>query len=157
GKDVVIDMFCYRRFGHNEGDDPTMTQPLMYQKIKGHPSVRELYATRLVGEGVATQVEVDGWVSDFAAFLDKEFDAGKAYKPNKDDWRDGKGSGLGLPEGDERRVPGVPKTKLLDLGRKITSIPERITVHKTVERVIHARREAIETGEGLDWATGEAL
>jgi 2-oxoglutarate dehydrogenase complex dehydrogenase (E1) component-like enzyme len=57
GKDVVIDMFCYRRFGHNEGDDPTMTQPLMYQKIKGHPSVRELYASRLVGEGVVTQAK----------------------------------------------------------------------------------------------------
>lgn len=157
GKDVVIDMFCYRRFGHNEGDDPTMTQPLMYQKIKGHPSVRELYATRLVAEGVATQGEVDGWVTEFAAFLDREFDAGKSYKPNKADWLDGKWAGLRLPEGDERRVTGVPKTKLLDLGRKITTIPERITVHKTVERVIHARRDAIEAGAGLDWATAEAL
>lgn len=157
GKDVVIDMFCYRRFGHNEGDDPTMTQPLMYQKIKGHPSVRELYATRLVAEGVATQGEVDGWIAEFAAFLDKEFDAGKSYKANKADWLDGKWSGLKLPEGDERRVTGVPKQKLLDLGRKITSVPERIAVHKTVERVIHARREAIESGVGLDWATAEHL
>lgn len=157
GKDVVIDMFCYRRFGHNEGDDPTMTQPLMYQKIKGHPSVRELYATRLVAEGVATQAEVDGWVAEFAAFLDKEFEAGKSYKPNKADWLDGKWSGLKLPEGDERRVTGVPKAKLLDLGRKITSIPERIAIHKTVERVIHARREAIESGSGIDWATAEHL
>jgi len=157
GKDVVIDMFCYRRFGHNEGDDPTMTQPLMYQKIKGHPSVRELYASRLIAEGVATQEEVDGWLADFSAYLDNEFEAGKVYKPNKADWLDGKWSGLKLPGGDERRVTGVPKTKLLDLGRKITTIPERIKIHKTVERVIHARREAIESGEGLDWATGEAL
>jgi len=157
GKDVVIDMFCYRRFGHNEGDDPTMTQPLMYQKIKGHPSVRELYANRLVGEGVVTQAEADGWLSEFSAFLDREFDAGKAYKANKADWLDGKWSGLTLPAGDERWVTGVPKAKLLDLGRKITSIPERIGVHKTVERVIHARREAIEAGEGIDWATGEHL
>ena len=157
GKDVVIDMFCYRRFGHNEGDDPTMTQPLMYQKIKAHPSVREIYATRLVGEGVITQAEADGWLEEFSAFLDSEFDAGKAYKANKADWLDGKWSGLKMPEGDDRRVTGVPKTKLLDLGRKITSIPERIAVHKTVERVIHARRDAIESGVGLDWATAEHL
>jgi 2-oxoglutarate dehydrogenase E1 component len=157
GKDVVIDMFCYRRFGHNEGDDPTMTQPLMYQKIKGHPSVRELYASRLIGEGVVSQGEVDGWLSEFAAFLDREFDAGKSYKANKADWLDGKWSGVRLPESDERRVTGVPKQKLLDLGRKITTIPERIAVHKTVERVLHARREAIESGHGLDWATAEHL
>jgi len=77
GKDVVVDMFCYRRFGHNEGDDPTMTQPLMYAKIKEHPSVRDLYATRLVREGDATQAEIDGWIADFDAFLDAEFDSGK--------------------------------------------------------------------------------
>src|SRR4029453_17195075 len=130
----------------NEGDDPTMTQPLMYQKIKGHPSVRELYASRLVGEGVVTQAEADGWLAEFSAFLDQEFDAAKAYKANKADWLDGKWSGLKLPEGDEHRVTGVPKAKLLDLGRKITTIPERVTVHKPVERAAHARREAIEAG-----------
>jgi 2-oxoglutarate dehydrogenase E1 component len=157
GKDVVIDMFCYRRFGHNEGDDPTMTQPLMYQEIKAHPSVREIYASRLVAEGVVSQAEADGWMEQFTTFLDTEFDAGKAYKANKADWLDGKWSGLKLPEGDERRVTGVPKQKLLDLGRKITTIPERIHVHKTVERVLHARRDAIEAGAGIDWATGEHL
>jgi 2-oxoglutarate dehydrogenase E1 component len=157
GKDVVIDMFCYRRFGHNEGDDPTMTQPLMYAKIKNHPSVRDLYAQRLVGEGVASQGDVDGWVAEFDKFLDQEFDAGKAYLANKADWLDGKWAGLALPTGDERYATGVPKQKLLDLGRKMTSIPERITVHKTVERVIKGRRDAIEAGEGLDWATAEHL
>ena len=157
GKDVVIDMFCYRRFGHNEGDDPTMTQPLMYAKIKGHPSVRDLYATRLAGEGVTTQAEVDGWIADFDKFLDAEFDGGKTYHANKADWLDGKWSGLKLPSGDERHATGVPKQKLLDLGRKMTTIPDRISVHKTVERVIHGRREAIEAGEGIDWATAESL
>jgi 2-oxoglutarate dehydrogenase E1 component len=157
GKDVVIDMFCYRRFGHNEGDDPTMTQPLMYAKIKGHPPVRDLYAARLIGEGLATQADVDGWIADFDKFLDAEFDGGKSYAANKADWLDGKWSGLKLPSGDERHATGVPKQKLLDLGRKVTTIPERISVHKTVERVIAGRREAIETGEGIDWATGESL
>jgi 2-oxoglutarate dehydrogenase E1 component len=157
GKDVVVDMFCYRRFGHNEGDDPTMTQPLMYAKIKDHPTVRDLYAKRLVGEGAATQAEVDGWITEFDAYLDKEFDSGKTYHADKADWLDGKWSGLKLPGAEESGVTGVPKQKLLDLGHKITSIPERITVHKTVERVIAGRREAIEKGEGLDWSTGEAL
>jgi 2-oxoglutarate dehydrogenase E1 component len=157
GKDVVIDMFCYRRFGHNEGDDPTMTQPLMYAKIKGHPSVRDIYAQRLVGESVASQAEIDGWIAEFDAFLDAEFDGGKVYKADKADWLDGKWSGLKLPSGDERYATGVAKQKLLDLGHKITTIPERVAPHKTVERVIAGRREAIEKGEGIDWATGEHL
>jgi 2-oxoglutarate dehydrogenase E1 component len=157
GKDVVIDMFCYRRFGHNEGDDPTMTQPLMYQKIKDHPSVRQLYTNRLVEEGVTSAAEVDGWIKEFDDFLDHEFDGGKAYHANKADWLDGKWSGLKLPTAEERRETGVAKQKLLDLGRKITTVPERVTVHKTVARVVEGRREAIETGAGIDWATGEQL
>jgi 2-oxoglutarate dehydrogenase E1 component len=157
GKDVVIDMFCYRRFGHNEGDDPTMTQPLMYAKIKEHLGVRDLYAARLVGEGVITQAEVDGWIGEFDAFLDREMDAGKDYRANKADWLDGKWSGLTLPGAEDRRETGVPRQKLLDLGRKITSLPERMSVHKTVDRVIQNRRDAIEKGEGLDWATAEHL
>jgi len=157
GKDVVIDMFCYRRFGHNEGDDPTMTQPLMYAKIKDHPSVRDLYAARLVREGSATQAEVDGWIAEFDAFLDAEFDNGKLYHADKADWLDGKWSGLRLPGAEESGVTGVSKQKLLDLGRKLTTLPERLTVHKTVDRVIANRREAIEKGEGLDWSTAEHL
>jgi len=157
GKDVVIDMFCYRRFGHNEGDDPTMTQPLMYAKIKDHPNVRDLYAARLVAEGAATQAEVDGWISEFDAFLDKEFDSGKTYHADKADWLDGKWSGLKLPGSEESGVTGVPKQKLLDLGHKITTVPGRVSVHKTVERVIAGRREAIDKGEGIDWSTAEAL
>jgi len=157
GKDVVVDMFCYRRFGHNEGDDPTMTQPLMYAKIKDHPTVRDLYAQRLVAEGTATQAEIDGWIGEFDKFLDAEFDAGKTFHADKADWLDGKWSGLRLPGAEESGHTGVSKQKLLDLGLKITTIPERISVHKTVERVIAGRREAIEKGEGLDWATAEHL
>ncbi|MBL8554450.1 MAG: 2-oxoglutarate dehydrogenase E1 component [Phenylobacterium sp.] len=155
GKDVVIDMFCYRRFGHNEGDDPTMTQPLMYAKIKNHPTVRDLYAARLIGEGVCSQGDVDGWIKAFDGFLDEEFDGGKVYHANKADWLDGKWSSVKLATGDERYATGVAKQKLLDLGRKMTTIPERIAVHKTVERVVAGRREAIESGQGIDWATGE--
>ncbi|HWF02025.1 MAG TPA: 2-oxoglutarate dehydrogenase E1 component [Caulobacteraceae bacterium] len=158
GKDVVIDMFCYRRFGHNEGDDPTMTQPLMYRAIKDHPPTREVYARRLIGEGVITAQEAERWVKEFADYLDAEFEAGKTWHAEKADWLDGKWAGLALPEGDERRgETAVPLQKLRDLGLKMTAIPAGFDVHKTVARVIENRRTAIESGENIDWATAEHL
>jgi 2-oxoglutarate dehydrogenase E1 component len=158
GKDVVIDMFCYRRFGHNEGDDPTMTQPLMYRRIKDQPSTREIYSNRLVAEGVATRAEVDSWVKEFEDFLDREFESGKGYRPNKADWLDGAWAGLGLPEDDDRRgKTAVSMEKLKEIGLKLTAIPSGVDMHKTVQRVVEARRKAIEAGEGLDWATAEHL
>jgi len=158
GKDVVIDMFCYRRFGHNEGDDPTMTQPLMYAKIKDHPTVRELYGKRLVEEGVATQAQVDGWVSEFEGFLEAEFEGGKTYKADKADWLDGKWSHVGKAEGDERRGDtAVPLQRLREIGLKLTAIPEGFDAHRTVRRVIEGRRASIESGENIDWGTAEHL
>jgi 2-oxoglutarate dehydrogenase E1 component len=158
GKDTVIDMFCYRRFGHNEGDDPTMTQPLMYKKIRAHPSTRELYAQRLIAEGMATPEEVEAMVKDFTDWLDQEFEAGKTWHADRADWLDGKWAGLALPKTEERRGDtAVPRQKLKDLGQKFTAIPEGFDVHKTVARVIETRRQAIEAGEDIDWATGEHL
>ena len=158
GKDVVIDLFCYRRFGHNEGDDPTMTQPLMYKLIKAHPTTQQIYAKRLVEEGVLTQDEVDAIRSEFLAFLDAEFDAGAGYHADKADWLDGKWSGLQLPDSEDRRgKTAVPEQKLRDLGLKFTSIPEGFDVHRTVRRVIENRREAIESGRDIDWSTAEHL
>ncbi len=157
-KDVVIDMFCYRRFGHNEGDDPTMTQPLMYKIIKDHPSTRDIYAKRLIAEGVASEADIAQWTAEFEAFLETEFEAGKAYQPDKADWLDGKWAGLALPEGEERRGDtAVARQKLVDLGLKFTAIPERIDVHRTVKRVIEARRASIESGDNIDWSTAEHL
>lgn len=159
-KDVVIDMVCYRRFGHNEGDDPTFTQPLMYERIRDHASVREIYAKRLVAEGVATAGEVDGWVKEFDEFLDAEFEAGKSYKPNRADWLDGVWTGFSPPDQNDedwRGNTGVDLDKLRQLGLLLNTPPTGIAVHKTVERVIGARRAAVEAGEGLDWATAEQL
>ena len=156
GKDVVIDMFCYRRFGHNEGDDPTFTQPLMYAKIKGQPSTREIYTTRLVGEGVITQDTVDGLIKEFEDFLSAEFEAGKTYEPEKADWLDGKWQGFDA-EGDLVGETGVALQKLKDIGLKLTAIPESVAIHPTLKRVIENRRKTIEAGEGLDWATAEHL
>ena len=157
GKDVVIDMFCYRRFGHNEGDDPTMTQPLMYLAIKHHPATRELYAQRLVDEGVITADELAGFLSEFDAYLDEEFEAGKSYHADKADWLDGKWAGLSQENDERRGDTAVPLQKLRDLGLKFTTLPERLDVHKTVRRVIENRRHAIESGQNIDWATGEHL
>jgi 2-oxoglutarate dehydrogenase E1 component len=157
GKDVVIDMFCYRRFGHNEGDDPTMTQPLMYLAIKNHPTTRELYGQRLIDEGVITQADLAALISEFDAYLDQEFAAGRTYEADKADWLDGKWAGL-TPEHEELRgATAVPMQKLRDLGLRFTTLPQRLDVHKTVRRVIENRRRAIETGENIDWATGEQL
>ena len=158
GKDVVIDMFCYRRYGHNEGDEPMFTQPLMYKKIKGHPSVQKLYADRLISEGVVSRDEVETWLDDFDKFLDAEFEAGKTYSADRADWLDGKWTGLGLPEGDERRGnTAVEMDALKRVGERITTIPDDVTPHRTLARVIDARAKAIETGKGLDWATAEHL
>ena len=157
GKDVVIDMFCYRRFGHNEGDDPTMTQPLMYMAIKDHPPTREIYSRRLIEEGVATQAEIDGMITEFDAFLDKEFDGGKTYHADKADWLDGKWSGLAPEQEELRGNTAIAKQRVLDIGRQLTSLPGRLDVHKTVRRVIENRRAAIEQGHDIDWATGESL
>jgi len=157
GKDVVIDMFCYRRFGHNEGDDPTMTQPLMYEVIKHHPTTREIYAQRLIDEGVITADELQQFLSEFDAFLDKEFEAGRSYHADRADWLDGKWAGL-APEHEERRGDtALSMQKLRDLGQKVTTLPSRLNVHKTVKRVVENRRAAIESGQNIDWATGEHL
>ncbi|MGY6531975.1 2-oxoglutarate dehydrogenase E1 component [Glycocaulis sp.] len=158
GKDVVIDMFCYRRFGHNEGDDPSFTQPIMYKAIAGHKPTRDLYTQRLMDEGVVTKDEVDGWVSEFEAFLDDEFELGKSYKTNKADWLDGVWAGLGLPDEDDRRgQTAVDLDRLKDVGQAMTEIPSGYNIHRTLQRVIKARRDAIEAGEGIDWATAEHL
>jgi len=158
GKDVVLDMFCYRRFGHNEGDDPSFTQPLMYKRIKQQPTTREIYADRLVREGLLSEADAASAVKQFEDFLDQEFEAGKTYRANKADWLDGVWSGLGLPEDDDRRgQTAVAVDRLRALGQRFTTVPEGVDIHKTLARVIDNRRKAIEAGEGIDWGLAEHL
>ena len=159
-KPVVIDMFCYRRHGHNEGDEPMFTQPLMYKKIANHPSTLEIYSKRLIAEGVMTEGEIDKAKADWRARLDAELEAGAGYKPNKADWLDGKWAGFKSADQEEdarRGVTGVNVTELKDIGRKITKVPDGFHVHRTVQRFLESRAKAIENGVGIDWATGEAL
>src|SRR5450631_2757468 len=159
-KPVVIDMFCYRRHGHNEGDEPMFTQPVMYKKIAAHPGTVEIYSKRLVAEGVMTEGEVEKAKADWRARLDAELEAGAGYKPNKADWLDGKWAGFKSADQEEdarRGVTGVDVAVLRDIGRKITKVPDGFRVHRTIQRFLDNRAKAIDTGVGLDWATGEAL
>jgi 2-oxoglutarate dehydrogenase E1 component len=159
-KPVVIDMFCYRRFGHNEGDEPAFTQPLMYKKIRQHPSTLDIYTRKLVAEGVVTEGEVAKMRTDWRARLDAEFEAGQSYRPNKADWLDGRWTGYkAASDADDPRrgVTGVELTTLKEIGEKITSTPQGFNVHRTIQRFLEHRRKAIESGVGIDWATAEAL
>ncbi len=158
-KDVVIDMFCYRRFGHNETDEPAFTQPLMYRAIKDHPTTLELYAAKLVSEGTLTEDDVRAMIADFNKRLDEEYDASKAHRPNRADWLDGRWAGLAMaPKGGDRRgETAVPLDVIQDVGRAITTVPEGFHVHKTIARQLQAKAEMLKTGEGIDWATAEAL
>jgi 2-oxoglutarate dehydrogenase E1 component len=160
-KPVVVDMICYRRFGHNEGDEPAFTQPIMYRKIRNHPTTLQIYADKLIAEGVVTAGEVEEMKAAWRKKLEIEFEAGQSYKPNKADWLDGKWAGLRAAketEDDPRRgQTGVDRGKLKDLGLKLTEIPSGFHVHRTIQRFLDNRKKMMETGEGLDWAMGEAL
>jgi 2-oxoglutarate dehydrogenase E1 component len=161
GRDIVIDMWCYRRFGHNEGDEPSFTQPLMYAKIRQHPPVSELFAARLVGEGVIDKDWAGETADRFVATLESEFTAAASYKANEADWFAGRWTGLNKPADPEtarRNVPTGIEQKLFDsLGRTLTTVPADLTIHKTLARVIDAKRAMFTSGDGFDWATGEAL
>ncbi len=159
-KPVVIDMFCYRRFGHNEGDEPAFTQPLMYQKIRAHPTTLEIYAEKLIGEGVVTRAEVEDVKKRWRQTLDAEFEAGQGYKSNKADWLDGRWASLRPADGvDEARRgrTGVEVAKLRELGGRLCLVPDGFLLHRTIRRFLENRAAMIETGAGIDWAMGEAL
>ncbi|MBL4616635.1 MAG: 2-oxoglutarate dehydrogenase E1 component [Robiginitomaculum sp.] len=157
GIDVIIDMFCYRRYGHNEGDDPSFTQPIMYRKIKAQPTTLAIYTKQLIKENILTQQEADKLRTNFVAFLETEFEAGKQQEHNKADWLDGAWSGLSKANEDRAGRTGVSIERLKRLGLAMTELPENYDIHKTLKRVIGARRKAIENGTKLDWATAEHL
>ena len=158
GTDAVIDMFCYRRFGHNEGDEPAFTQPLMYNAIGAHLSTRDLYAQRLVDEGIYDQEAAQQVVADRIAYLDAEFDAGTNYLPNKADWLEGSWSGMVAAHGEDRRgETAVELDKLRQIGASMTTPPDGMTLNSKLLRIIKARGDMIAKGSGIDWATAEHL
>ncbi len=157
-KDVVIDMFCYRRFGHNEGDEPAFTQPLMYKAIRSHPSTLEIYSKKLIDEGVMTKAEVESMIGAFEKRLEEEFEVARSHRPNKADWLDGRWTGMEkAPRGDRRGDTDVDLDTLKKVGRALSTAPENFHLHKTLQRQLQAKAHMFETGRGIDWATGEAL
>jgi 2-oxoglutarate dehydrogenase E1 component len=159
-KPVVVDMFCYRRYGHNEGDEPAFTQPIMYRNIRSHQTVVQIYAAKLIAEGVVTDAEFEKMKSHWRAKLEEEHEAGQSYKPNKADWLDGVWSGLRSADqqDDPRRGKTAVSVKTLkDIGKVLTSVPENFNVHKTVQRLLESRAKMMESGAGIDWAMAESL
>ena len=159
-KPVVVDMFCYRRYGHNEGDEPAFTQPIMYKAIASHRTTLEIYSEKLVRENVISAEEVGAAKQAWRDHLEQEFEVSQAYRPNKADWLDGAWSGLTTPQaGDERRVgeTAVPLERLKSIGLRLARTPDNFSVHRTIRRFLDNRRKMIEGGEGIDWALGEAL
>ncbi len=159
-KPVVIDMFCYRRFGHNESDEPAFTQPRMYEVVRNHPTTLKIYADKLVGDGVVSDGDVEEMKDRWRKHLESEFEAGQSYRPNKADWLDGRWSKIKLASSDDesrRGQTGVEMDELRRVGARLTEVPEDFRVHRTISRFLATRRKMIETGTGIDWATGEAL
>ncbi len=157
-KPVVIDMICYRRHGHNEGDEPSFTQPLMYKRIREQPSVVSIYSRRLAEEGVVKEAEAEKIRTGFWDMLETEFEASESFRPNKADWLDGRWSGITLAEeGPRRGHTGVSIDTLKRIGTKLAEVPKGFTPHKTIERMLVNRRKMIEEGRGIDWAMAEAL
>ena len=157
-KDVVIDIICYRRFGHNEGDEPMFTNPIMYKKIKQQKTSLTLYTERLVKDGLIPEGEIDEQKTKFQSYLNDEFEAGREYRPNKADWLDGKWSHMDRKdENYQRGETAIKKKTFDDIGRALTTVPEGFPIHKTVGRLLETKQKMFETGEGFDWATAEAL
>ncbi|HEV8033577.1 2-oxoglutarate dehydrogenase E1 component [Yoonia sp.] len=157
-KDVVLDIICYRRFGHNEGDEPMFTNPVMYKKIKKQKTTLTLYTERLVQDGLIPEGEIEDMKAAFQAHLNEEFESGKTYKPNKADWLDGKWSHLDRNKDDyQRGATAIDEKTFEDIGKALSKAPESFPLHKTVARLLDAKATMFETGEGIDWATGEAL
>jgi len=160
GGDFVLDIVCYRRHGHNETDEPAFTQPIMYKAIKELKTTRTLYADKLVAEGVMTPYDAKQMWDGFAGQLEDAYQAAQTYKPNKADWLEGHWSGLSTPERESEWTDGdtsVPVDTLHKIGAAISTAPSNFEVISKITRQLEAKRVAIETGEGIDWATGEAL
>jgi len=156
-KDVVIDMICYRRFGHNEGDEPSFTQPLMYKKIRKQPTTLNVYANKLIKEKTINKEEFDKMKKDFKNLLNEQFKTAKNYKP-KLEWYEGVWSRFKPEKGkDKRGVTGVTIDKIKKIGEKITHIPEDFLVHSTIKKIFENKKKMFKSGKGFDWATAEQL
>ena len=156
-QDVVLDMICYRRFGHNEGDEPSFTQPMMYKKIRQHPTTLNIYANKLIKEGTVSQEEFNGMKMQFKNLLEEQFKNAKEYKP-KLEWYEGVWSRYKPERGkDKRGITGVTLEKIKKIGEKITTIQKNFNAHPTIRKIFENKKKMFITGKGFDWATAEQL
>jgi 2-oxoglutarate dehydrogenase E1 component len=160
-RDVVIDMWCYRRFGHNESDEPSFTQPLMYAQIAKQRPVSEVYAARLVAEKVIDEGFLQAAIDRYTTMLEEDFAAAAGFRANKAEWFEGRWSGLGKPKeeitGRRAAVTGVAADALRTIGKTLTTVPNGFNIHKTLQRILEAKSETLSSGANIDWATAEAL
>ena len=156
-RDVVIDLICYRRFGHNEGDEPSFTQPLMYKKIHSHPSPVRVYGEKLINEKIISNEYLSGSIKKFKELLNDQYKNAKDYKP-KMEWFEGTWSRYKPERGkDKRGITGSDTKKLIEISNKINVIPQEINIHKTILKIFNNRKLAISKGQGIDWSTAESL
>ena len=158
-KDVVLDIFCYRRFGHNEGDEPMFTNPAMYARIRKQKTTLQLYTERLVRDGLIPEGEIEDMKAAFQATLNAEFEAGKEYKPNKADWMDGRWKSITREDLKSYQAgeTWMKAQTMAEVGAALTRVPEGFDLHKTVARLLEAKKAMFTSGNGFDWATAEAL
>ena len=156
-RDVVIDLVCYRRFGHNEGDEPSFTQPLMYKKIRSHPSTANIYGQKLVNESLISKEDFNFQTKKFKELLDEQFKTAKDYKP-KIEWFEGTWSRYKPKKGkDKRGVTGVDLKTVKEISDRVSLIPSEVNIHKTIDKILHNRKKSVDQGFGIDWSTAEIL
>ncbi len=156
-RDVVLDLVCYRRFGHNEGDEPSFTQPLMYKKIRSHPSPAKIYGSKLIDEDLLSENDLNNQIKKFKTLLDDQFKTAKDYKP-KIEWFEGAWSSYKPKKGkDKKGITGADPDLLRNISDKINVIPNEINVHKTISKIFQNRKKTIDQGFNIDWSSAEAL
>ena len=157
-RDIVIDVICYRRHGHNEGDEPAFTQPVMYRAIEQQSTTRQLYSERLVAEGVLSEAEATNLAESFQARLEDELAASKSYRPNTADWLEGAWSGFeAAPSEHGPGETAVEIDVLRQIGTALSAVPAEFNLHPRLNRLLIARRKMINSGQKVDWAMAEAL
>jgi 2-oxoglutarate dehydrogenase E1 component len=160
GADIVLDIVCYRRHGHNESDEPAFTQPIMYSRIREMKTTRTLYAEKLAASGAIPAEESKALLDGFYAQLEEAFQASQTFKPNKADWLEGHWAGMkaaGSDDEEREEATAVALDTLREVGADLCRVPAEFNVNPKIARQLEAKRQAIEGGEGIDWATGEAL
>ena len=158
--DVVIDLVCYRRHGHNENDEPAFTQPIMYKAIKARKTTRTLYAERLAAEGSVTAAQAQEMLDRYNETLEAAYKGAQSYKVNKADWLEGHWTGLGQATQEdehEEKATAAPLAQLREVGAALGRPPENFDLNPKILRQLEAKQQMIDSGEGIDWATGEAL